>query len=171
VLITVGASGSVVGALLAGRAAARFGIGPTMVWPGIAATAMFVLIPLAPRESPEPFIVAGILHGSFFGMLFNVTQLTFRQAIAPERLQGRMNAVVRLMYWGPQPAGLALGGVLAAAIGLRPTLFVSAAAATLAFLPLAAHPIRKLRTMPGTEPEPAPAAAVVPAPAPHQPDA
>jgi hypothetical protein len=104
-------------------------------------------------------------------MLFNVTQLTFRQAIAPERLRGRMNAVVRLMYWGPQPASLALGGVLAAAIGLRPTLFFSAGAATLCFLPLAAQPIPRLRAMPGTEPEPSPVSAVVPVPAPHQPDA
>jgi MFS family permease len=171
VLLTVGGCGSVAGALLAGRAAARFGIGPTMVWPGILASVMFVFVPLAPRENPELFIVASVLLGTFFGMLFNVTQLTFRQAITPERLQGRMNAVVRLMYWGPQPAGLALGGVLAAAIGLRPTLFVSAGAATLCFLPLAAHPIRKLHAMPGTEQGPSPAPAVAPIPAPHQPDA
>ena len=59
-----------------------------MVWPGIVTGALFALCPLAPRENPEPFIVAGILVGSFFGMLFNVTQLTFRQAITPERLQG-----------------------------------------------------------------------------------
>jgi hypothetical protein len=82
-----------------------------------------------------------------------------------------MNAVVRLMYWGPQPAGLALGGVLAAAIGLRPTLFVSAVGATLAFLPLIAHPIRTLREMPQAGPEPAPAPGGVPLPAPQRPDA
>jgi MFS family permease len=170
-LITAGSIGSIVGALTAGRVLARFGLGPTMAWPGLAASAAFVFIPLAPRESPEPLLVAGLLIGSFFGMLFNVTQLTFRQAITPERLQGRMNAVVRLMYWGPQPAGYALGGVLAAAIGLRPTLFVSAAASTLAFLPLVAHPIRKLRVIPEAEdgmPLAQPVAAV---PAPHPPDA
>jgi MFS family permease len=170
-LIMSGSIGSIVGALTAERTVARFGLGPTLAWPGVAASASFVFIPLAPRESPEPLLVAGLLAGSFFGMLYNVTQLTFRQAITPERLQGRMNAVVRLMYWGPQPAGYALGGVLAAAIGLRPTLFFSAGAATLAFLPLAAHPIRKLRAIPeaadGAPPTP-PAAAV---PAAHRPDA
>jgi MFS family permease len=147
-LITGGASGSVVGALIASRVVARFGLGATLTWTGLLASASFVLVPLAPRDTPEPFILASMLIASFLGMLYNVSQLTFRQAITPERLQGRMNAVVRFMYWGPQPAGYALGGLLAATIGLRSTLFVSAAGATLVFVPLLVHPIRKLREMP-----------------------
>jgi MFS family permease len=170
-ILAAGGSGSVVGALLSGRVAARFGIGPMMVWPGIIASVTFLLIPLAPRESPEMFILVSIFLGSFFGMLFNVTQLTFRQAITPERLQGRMNAVVRLMYWGPQPAGLALGGVLAALIGLRPTLFASAIAASFAFLPLLVHPIRKLREMPEGEEQAELAVPAVPGLASVPPDA
>jgi MFS family permease len=157
VLIAFSGVGSIVGALVAARAAERFGLGPTMVWPAIISSATFFLVPLAPQGSPEIFLLASMLAGSFFGMLFNVTQLTFRQAITPERLQGRMNSVVRFMYWGPQPAGYVVGGVLAAVIGLRPTLFVSAIGATLVFLPLLAHPIRKLTVMPETtvpEPEP-----------------
>jgi MFS family permease len=154
-LIMGGTSGSVVGALIASRVVARFGLGPTLAWSGLAASAAFVLVPLAPRDTPEPFILASMLLASFLGMLYNVSQLTFRQAITPERLQGRMNAVVRFMYWGPQPAGYVLGGVLAATIGLRPTLFVSAAGATLVFLPLLVHPIRKLRDMPDRPDEPA----------------
>lgn len=169
VLIAVGSSGSIVGALAAARIAERFGLGRTMVWPAIVASAAFFLVPLAPRESPELYVLAGLLLGSFLGMVFNVTQLTFRQSITPEHLQGRMNAVVRFMYWGPQPVGLALGGVLAAVIGLRPTLFVSAAGATLVFLPLLAHPIRKLRELPGKEKQAL--AGAVPVPAPQRPDA
>jgi MFS family permease len=168
VLIAVGGTGSIVGALVAARIVGRFGLGRTLVWPAIGASAAFFLVPLAPRESPEMFLLASILLGSFFGMVFNVTQLTFRQSITPEHLQGRMNAVVRFMYWGPQPAGFALGGVLAAVIGLRPTLFVSAVGATLVFLPLLAHPIRKLREMPGPAPD---LAGAVPVPATQRPDA
>jgi MFS family permease len=152
-LITGGASGAIVGALVASRVVDRFGLGPTLIWAGIVSSASFVLVPLAPRDAPEPFILASMLLGSFLGMVYNVSQLTFRQAITPERLQGRMNAVVRFMYWGPQPAGYVLGGVLAPTIGLRATLFVSAAGATLVFLPLLAHPIRKLREMPGAPDE------------------
>jgi MFS family permease len=171
VLIAFGGAGSILGALTAAPIADRFGLGRTMVWPAIVSSSTMFLVPLAPRESPEIFLLATMLFGSFFGMVFNVTQLTFRQSITPEHLQGRMNSVVRFMYWGPQPAGFALGGVLAALIGLRPTLFVSAVGSTLVFLPLLAHPIRKLREMPETAQEPPPAPAVVPVPAAHPPDA
>jgi MFS family permease len=170
VLIALGGTGSIAGALVAARIGRRIGLGPTMVWPAIVSSATFFLVPLAPRESPEIFLLASIFLGSFFGMIFNVTQLTFRQSITPEHLQGRMNAVVRFMYWGPQPVGLALGGVLAGVIGLRPTLFVSAVGATIVFLPLLAHPIRRLRAMPETA-KVEPAAPALPVPAPQRPDA
>jgi MFS family permease len=156
VLIAIGGAGSVVGALAASRVTERVGLGRTMVWGALGASVTQFLIPLAPRENPEFVLLVSFLVGSFLGMLFNVTQLTFRQSITPERLQGRMNAVVRFMYWGPQPAGFALGGVLAAVIGLRPTLFVSAVGSTLVLQPLLAHPIRKLSVVPEpTAPEPA----------------
>jgi hypothetical protein len=74
------------------------------------------------------------------------------------------------VYWGPQPAGFALGGVLAAAIGVRPTLFLSAAGATLVFLPLVLHPIHRLPVMPESDPEPI-APGGFPLPAPQRPDA
>jgi MFS family permease len=170
-LITIGASGSIVGALVAGRVVERVGFGRTLVLAGLISSATFFLVPLAPQDNPELFIVASILLGSFLGMVYNVSQLTFRQGITPERLQGRMNAVVRFMYWGPQPAGFALGGLLAATIGLRATLFVSAAGATLVFVPLGAHPIRKLREMPQAPEEPQLPVAVLPVPAPQRPDA
>jgi MFS family permease len=171
VLIAFSGVGSIVGALVAARAADRFGLGRTLVWAAIISSATFFLVPLAPQESPEMFLLASMLAGAFFGMLFNVNQLTFRQAITPERLQGRMNSVVRFMYWGPQPAGYAIGGVLAGVIGLRPTLFVSAVGSTLVFLPLLAHPIRKLRAMPGTEEETPTPPAGVPVAAPGSADA
>ena len=44
------------------------------------------------------------------------------------------------------------GGVLTALIGLRPTLFVGAIGASLAFLPLLFSPVRSLREVPEEEP-------------------
>lgn len=81
-------------------------------------------------------------------MLFNVNQLSLRQAITPERLLGRMNSVVRFMYWGTMPAGAAAGGVLATVVGVRATLVVGAAGSAAALLPLALSPLRHLRELP-----------------------
>jgi len=80
-------------------------------------------------------------------VIYNITQVSFRQAICPERLQGRMNAVMRFIVWGI-PVGTLLGGVLATWIGLRETLFVSAIGVWLAFLPILISPVRTLRAMP-----------------------
>jgi len=80
-------------------------------------------------------------------VIYNITQVSFRQAICPERLQGRMNAVMRFIVWGI-PVGTLLGGVLATWIGLRETLFVSAIGVWLAFLPVLISPVRTLRAMP-----------------------
>ena len=86
-------------------------------------------------------------------ILFNVNQLTLRQAITPARLQGRMNAIVRFMYWSPSAAGFAVGGAIASQIGLRAALWVSLIGSTVSMLPLAFSSVRQIRTLPEPEPE------------------
>ena len=46
-------------------------------------------------------------------------QVSLRQAITPERLQGRMNAAMRWIVWGTIPLGALLGGAIGQWIGLR----------------------------------------------------
>ena len=60
-----------------------------------------------------------MLVGGFGGVVYNVTQVSLRQAITPERLQGRMNSVMRFIVWGVMPLGSLIGGALASTIGLR----------------------------------------------------
>jgi hypothetical protein len=105
-----------------------------------------------------PLLIVALLGGSAAGMLLSVNQLTLRQAIAPVRLQGRMNATVRFMYWSPGAAGFAIGGGLASLIGLRSALWVSVAGSAAAMLPLAFTSIRRLRVLPELEQETAAAA-------------
>jgi MFS family permease len=106
---------------------------------------------IAPSSFPLPFVVAGGLLGGFGAVVYNIAQVSFRQAITPERIQGRMNSVMRFIVWGTIPLGNLTGGVLASTIGLRETLFVGAAGGFLAVIPLVFSPIRTLRDMP--EPE------------------
>ena len=67
----------------------------------------------------------------FGAVVYNIQQVSLRQAICPERLQGRMNASMRFLVWGTMPLGSLTGGALAVTIGLRPTLFVGAIGALL----------------------------------------
>ena len=102
----------------------RVGLGPTIVGSALLSSLAWLTIPLAPVSNPIPIVIVGALTGPFFGTMFNLNQLSLRQAITPERLMGRMNSVVRFMYWGTMPVGSFAGGVLATVIGIRSTLFV-----------------------------------------------
>ena len=51
-----------------------------------------------------------VMWGS--AVVYNITQVSFRQGLTPERLLGRMNATMRFFVWGTIPLGAFLGGVL-----------------------------------------------------------
>ncbi len=81
-------------------------------------------------------------------MVYNVNQVSYRQAITPTAIQGRMNATMRFLVWGTIPIGSILGGILATAIGVHGTIWIGAAGSFLPFLFVLLSPVRTLRTMP-----------------------
>jgi MFS family permease len=152
--------GSLLGALLAGGLARRFGLGATIVGSIAFGGAMGLLVPLTgwlPRLAAPLLVVAWFCWG-FAGPVYNINQVSLRQAITPDRLLGRMNATMRFLVWGTMPIGALLGGFLGVTIGLRPTLVVGAVGSLLAFLWVFFSPVRALREQP--EPAERPLAAV-----------
>jgi MFS family permease len=145
--------GALLGAFLARRIGARFGVGRTIILGDVFGAVPLVLIPLAPVSSPIPFLVAAFTFSGFGIVLYNVTAISLTQSLTPERLLGRVNASRRFIVWGTIPLGSLVGGALAATIGLRPTIFVGALGCTLAILPLALSAVRSLQELP-TEVEP-----------------
>ena len=168
-VFTIASLAGLVGAVVNGRVIRRLGIGPTIVATSMLASVSWLSVPLAPASNPLPLVIAGALLGPFFGVMFNLNQLSLRQAITPERLMGRMNSVVRFMYWGTMPIGSLAGGAVATLIGIRPTLFLGVVGGTLAFAPLAVTSLARLHAIP-TEPEDVPPLAPL-VPAPLVPDA
>ena len=57
--------------------------------------------------------------------IFNVSQVSLRQSVTPDRLQGRMTATLRTMFWGAWPIANLAGGILAGAVGAPTTIFIS----------------------------------------------
>jgi hypothetical protein len=86
--------------------------------------------------------------------------MSFRQAITPLPMQGRMNATMRFIVWGTIPLGQILGGAIATVAGdVTVAIWVGAIGSILSVVPLLITPVRSLRTMPEPdEPEPAAAA-------------
>jgi MFS family permease len=146
---SLGSVGSLIAALTATRISRRFGIGPTT----IVAAALFgpaaLLIAFAPvGNAAIPFIVLAMLIFGFTVVVYNIVQVSYRQAICPPRLQGRMNSTMRFIVWGTIPVGGLIGGVLGSTIGLRETIVVGAIGGSLSFLWILLSPQRHLREMP-----------------------
>jgi predicted MFS family arabinose efflux permease len=85
---------------------------------------------------------------SFSAVVYNVGQVSYRQAITPLTMQGRMNATMRFIVWGAMPLGSVIGGLLASVISVRATILVGALVASTAFLWVLFSPVRTLREIP-----------------------
>jgi MFS family permease len=150
---TTTAVGSLVGALIARPLARRIGQGPA-IWAGPAATAPFtVALPMV--QQGWLLWLAAICHGVFWAgvTVYNITQVSFRQAITPERLLGRMNATMRFIVWGTMPVGALVSGFVAESTSARTALWIGAVGATTAFVPTLLSPLRSMTQLPRTEQE------------------
>ena len=137
------------GAVVAGRLAGRLGLGRTILVAAFVAGLVELAIPLAPESAAAiPFIFFAQFVGGAMIVIYNVNQVSLRQAITPERMQGRMNATMRFIVWGSMPVGIIVGGVLGSTIGLHQTIWVGAIGGCFAFLPVLVSPIRSLREIP-----------------------
>jgi MFS family permease len=148
-MLTLSNVGPLIGALTANKFSSRLGVGPTIVGSTAVAGPMFLSIPLAPHGTAAIAVIGpAFALGGLANVVYNVTQVSLRQAMCPERMQGRMNSVMRFLVWGTIPLGALLAGTLASQIGLRPTLFIGAAGCCLPFLFVLLSPVRSLREMP-----------------------
>jgi MFS family permease len=155
IIFAIGQVGYMLGAVFARRVAARVGVGRSILL-GAALGIANLLVPLAPQDANQavPFLVAALLASSFGVVLYNVTQLSMRQAITPERLQGRMNSTIRFIVWGVMPIGQLIGGALATWFGLRTAIWVGTLGISLAWVPLVFGPLLSLKEMPEPYQEP-----------------
>jgi MFS family permease len=159
-VFTISNVGILGGAFIARRIADRVGLGPAIVGSAFLFSVSWFLLPLATRPIAFPMLVGALLIGGFGSVVYNINQVSFRQAITPNRIQGRMNATMRFMVWGTMPIGSFLGGILGSHLGLRPTLWVAAIGGSVAFIPPLLSPVRSLERMPEqVDEEPAPASA------------
>ena len=149
VIFSLGAVGSMSAALTATRISRRFGIGPTTIVVAALFGPAMLLVAFAPEgNAAVPFFVAAQLLFGFTVVVYNIVQVSYRQAICPPRLQGRMNSVMRFIVWGTIPIGTLLGGALGSTIGLRETIVVGAIGGGLSVLWIVLSPQRHLREMP-----------------------
>jgi Na+/melibiose symporter-like transporter len=151
-IFAAGNVGFLLGALIPGRLTGWIGLGPALGLGLLVVGVGDLLVPLAAGPNVVVLImlaIAQFLFGAGY-LVFNINQVSLRQALTPDQLQGRMNATMSFMLYGVVPAGAILGGVLGTTVGLRPTLFLAALGEILAILWLILSPVWSLREHPQT---------------------
>ena len=157
-ILAAGGPGSFVGSLAANRVADRFGVGRTIVAMQVLTGLARVLIPFAAGGA---LIAAGMLAASMFALgfaraVFNINQLSLRQAITQDRMQGRVNATMRFVMWGVTPFGALAGGFLATTVlGVQGALVLGGLGCLAATIPFLLPVVRELRAIPRPDVSPA----------------
>jgi predicted MFS family arabinose efflux permease len=131
VLLTSGAVGGIIGSLLADRIILWLGSGRSLQ-AAVLISAM-VLAVVALSESASVVWAAFLLVG-LTGVVWNVITVSFRQAVVPQDIFGRVNSVYRLLGWGGISVGALLGGLLARSFGLAAPFWFAAAALAIMFV-------------------------------------
>jgi MFS family permease len=131
VLLTSGAVGGLIGSLLADR---------IIVWlgPGVALQAAVlisaVVLSVVALSEGAVVVWAAFLLIGMTGVVWNVITVSFRQAVVPQDIFGRVNSVYRLLGWGGISVGALLGGFLARSFGLTAPFWFAAAVLAIMFV-------------------------------------
>ncbi|MFJ9694761.1 MFS transporter [Kitasatospora sp. NPDC101183] len=153
----IGATGSLLGAVLAPRVSRRFGVGRS-----IAVGAVFYPLPiaLAAAAGGPPWARAGVLAAVEFlsgvgVMLFDVNLNSLQASVIPDGMRSRVAGAFGTVNYGVRSLGALAGGLLATLVGLRATLVVGAVGGALCVLWLLPSPIPRIRSLtPESTPEP-----------------
>ncbi|WP_329585969.1 MFS transporter [Streptomyces sp. NBC_01362] len=152
-VLALSGAGGLLGALTAGRCAQWIGPARAIWLIPLVVSPVALVVPIAEPGRLTVLCVLGLALRAYGTTVFNVVNVSYRQAICPDRLLGRVNATVRFITWGAMPVGGLLGGVLGGWIGVRATLWVSCSALALTPLPLLLSPLRSLREFPAIQEE------------------
>lgn len=157
-LFSVGSVGGLLGAFLSGVFTRKVGQARAIWLSALVFAPAEFLVPMTHHDWRLALAATTLFFGSAGAVMYNVAQVSFRQAICPRPLLGRMNATMRFLVWGTMPLGGLLGGWLGTAFGLRNGLWIAAVGAQFAPLWVLFSPLRRMRDVPLPEDVPTVAA-------------
>ena len=162
IIFSVASVGALVGVAISARTAKSIGVGPAILGSILIGSLGAIPYYLSGSLTASPLFTLGgfgvnwsmltIMGGQFVSFIgtvvYNVNQVSLRQAIVALRLQGRMNATMRFLVWGTIPLGAITGGILGEFLGLRTAIGVAILGGSLSFLWILLSPVRSLKTIP-----------------------
>jgi MFS family permease len=151
-ILGCGAFGGVLGAAVTKAIAARIGVGLAYVAGAFAFTAPLALVPLAPVPPGHgtSLAVIAMLFGAEFLSGFGVMVLDISigsifASVIPDAVRSRVGGAFAAINYGTRPLGALLGGLLGAAAGLRPALWVAVIGGVVGAALLVPSPLPRFR--------------------------
>jgi MFS family permease len=144
--LAAGGAGGLIGSLAAARLGARFGSGRVVVACRASTALSWALIALSTDQMSGWVLFGGgqLLLGLSLGAE-NANEMSYRQVVTPDRLQGRMNATMRSINRAMIVIAAPVGGVLGDEIGYRPMIWAAAGGFLTVSIALGLSPFRKAR--------------------------
>lgn len=123
-VFSIGGISGIAGSLIGGRIQRRFSFGQVITRVVWAQALLFPLYLVVPQ-----FYLLGAVYALIYTLapIYNVVQFSYRLALIPNALQGRVNSSFRLLAFGFNPLGAALCGLLLEVFGSTPTVLLFAA--------------------------------------------
>jgi MFS family permease len=145
----VGATGGLLGTVVAGPLSRRIGIGRTIAVGAVVFSAPFALMPLAqgPLWARAGVVAAVELVSSVGVMCLDIPLNALMTAVTPDGVRSRVTGAFSSVNYGIRPAGAVLGGLVGEWIGLGPTMVVAAVGGSLSVLWLLWSPVITTRTL------------------------
>ncbi len=153
IIFSLGAIGGLLGAIATPHIVRVIGEARAIPISAVGFSVIAVFLPVAAMVPSVafPLLVAQGFVSGFAILLYNITQVTFRQRITPPRLLGRMNASVRFVVWGVMPIAALLSGALGTWLGVVPTMWIGAIGQLLSVLFVVTGPFWSMRDLPDAE--------------------
>ena len=149
-VFTAAAGAGLIGAITAAKIGERIGQGNTVIGALVLSAVAAFGFPIAAiigDVSALPIVIAAEALMAFSGLVYNITQVSARQALCPEQLLGRMNASIRFFVWGVMPISALLAGGFATWFGLTSVFYVGAIGAVLSTWFIFASPLRGMKNI------------------------
>lgn len=143
-ILTVEGASGLVGLWASAAVVRRLGLGRTMWVTQLVIAAALLAIPLARFGQPVVVMGAALVTFGVAVTMQDLNQVTLRQFLTPDRLQGRMNSIFRLFYWGSTPMASLLGGVLGDRLGPSTTITIGGGLCLIAVLGISLSALGRL---------------------------
>jgi MFS family permease len=139
-IFSLSAVGGLLGAWIAPHVKTRLPFGAVII--GTIALQALVT-PLVGLATSAAMMICGWAIAFMLDPIFSMASTSYRFAVTPDAMRGRVHSIYRLGGYGAEPFGAALGGLFLGILGARTEILLAAAGVGVCAIAVSLTPIRK----------------------------